>query len=59
MPNIEIEVWCSCGEGLCYQTRVNGTALTVEPCEACLKERYDEGYEDGVVDGKELAKDET
>ena len=57
MPEIEIEVWCSCGEGLCRQTDVRGTAFTIEPCEVCLKKKYDEGYSDGYKDGESETKD--
>ena len=51
--NIDVEVWCSCGEGLCNQssTAKRGTGVEVEPCEKCLevarKEGYDEGYDEG------------
>lgn len=41
MPRLEVflEVWCSCGAGLCKQSRaVSGRkhAIIVEPCEKCL-----------------------
>ena len=56
MPDIEveIEVYCAkCGEGLCGQTeavRTHGRrapAFRVTPCQRCLDEKYDEGFEDG------------
>jgi hypothetical protein len=49
-PKIEIEVWCSCGNGLCSQTKVSGTSLTVDPCEECLEEAHDEGKADGIAE---------
>lgn len=48
MPNIDIEVYCSCGNGLCNQSQSKGYGqLIIEPCEDCLKKKYNEGYEDG------------
>ena len=44
MPSVEFEVWCSCGNGLCNQTKdVNG-GIEVEPCEKCLDKAHTEGY---------------
>ncbi len=51
MPEISFEVYCSCGNGLCYQTKVDGTKVTVEPCEVCLKNAKDEGDSDGYERG--------
>lgn len=59
MPEIsvEVEVYCSCGNGLCNQStggteRHGGSYITVQPCEKCLErekqEGYDEGYQEGV-----------
>ncbi len=66
MPEIEVEVWCSCGEGLCSQTRsmwavrkACSNSLTVEPCEKCLEKARDEGYEKGYEEGFEKGKEET
>lgn len=50
---IEVEVWCSCGEGLCNQSSIHrtGRGIEVEPCDKCLekerKDGFDEGYEEG------------
>ena len=68
MPTLELEfeVYCSCGEGLCRQTNEGRTGgrdmpfITVQPCEKCItkahQEGYDQGhdkgYEDGFEDGK-------
>ena len=61
MPGVEvnIEIYCSCGEGICNHT-VGGTdyrgnpIFTVEPCEKCLErakeEGRDEGYNEGIKD---------
>jgi flagellar biosynthesis/type III secretory pathway protein FliH len=64
MPEIEVEVWCSCGEGLCNQTRsmwaynrADSNGLTVEPCEKCLEKARDEGYDKGYEEGYEAAKE--
>ena len=63
MPTLELEfeVYCTCGEGLCRQTQEGRTSgrgmpfITVGPCEECLakvhQEGYDDGYEDGFEDG--------
>ncbi len=51
--SIDVEVWCSCGEGLCSQSSAEyrGRGIVVEPCEKCLEVArtggYDEGYEEG------------
>ena len=58
MPTVEFEVWCSCGNGLCNQTKDVKGGIAVEPCEKCLDrvsekanvEGYDEGYDRGYND---------
>jgi hypothetical protein len=59
MPSFEVEfeVYCSCGEHLCNQStgssNKRGPAVTVEPCQKCLKKEYDSGYDDGYKEGQE------
>ena len=63
MPTMEVdfEVWCTCGNGLCNQTKVKGNDIHVEPCDNCLEnakkesfdEGHDEGYQEGYKEGKE------
>lgn len=58
MPEITIEfdMYCAkCGKGLCNQTEVcppshskSGISVHVEPCERCIDEALDQGYEKGV-----------
>ena len=55
MPEIsfEIEVFCSCGHGLCGPSkggigRRGIPYVTVEPCERCLTKAKDEGYDEGA-----------
>jgi len=54
LNNIEFEVWCSCGNELCNQTKDVKGGIEVEPCEKCLDrvnaEGYDEGYDRGYND---------
>ena len=56
MPEIsvEIEVYCSCGNGLCNQTsegtKYNRPCFTVEPCEKCLESAHDKGYSRALYD---------
>jgi len=51
MPSFEVEfeVFCSCGEGLCSQSEGSsgrgGPRVTVEPCEKCKDAAYEEGAE--------------
>lgn len=60
MPTVEFEVWCSCGNGLCSQTKETRGGIIVEPCEECLDternngdvEGYDRGYNKGYEDCK-------
>lgn len=66
MAEIDLEIWCSCGSGLCRQTNVDyGTrsvSIIVEPCEDCLEKARNEGYEDGhkvgFDEGFEKAKED-
>ena len=59
MPTLELdfEVWCSCGEGLCNQTDTRGrqkrVGITISPCEKCLSREYDKGFKDGADSKKE------
>ena len=45
------EVWCSCGNGICREAKwdIDNDCIivTVEPCEKCIKEAYENGLEDG------------
>ena len=55
MPTIEVEleVWCSCGNGLCNQSSVKTgryLGITVEPCEKCLAAAREDGYEKARVE---------
>ncbi len=51
--SVEIEVYCSCGAGLCNQTTTGETRgrgqpyFTVEACTACLEKERDEGWRAG------------
>lgn len=56
MPSFEVEfeVYCSCGNGLCGGSSGNNTkrgpSVTVEPCERCLDKAREEAiqkYEKG------------
>lgn len=58
MPEIsvEIEIWCSCGDGLCNQTttkknRHGDEGFIVEPCTKCIERAKTDGYEKGYKDG--------
>ncbi len=54
MPTMEVEfeVFCSCGAGLCQQSVVEngrrGQRVTVEPCARCLERSKESGFGDGV-----------
>lgn len=57
---VEFEVFCSCGNGLCNQSVAKSDSrrrlsVTVEPCEKCKRKNYDDGYEDGYDKGLEDA----
>ena len=46
---IDIEFLCKCGQTLdMYRSAFNGTVVTLEPCEACGLEKYNEGYDERV-----------
>ena len=48
---LEFEVFCSCGNGLCNNTTEGRNRysqyITVEPCEKCLDVAREEGHEEG------------
>lgn len=50
--NLEFEVYCACGEGLCKSTKVGYTPgrgeayIEVDPCEKCLKAARKEGRQE-------------
>ena len=52
---VEFEVYCACGKGLCNQSETNvkkgKRILTIEPCDDCLNKSYDRGYDKGYSDG--------
>jgi len=51
--SIDIEVWCSCGEGLCGQSETKttrwGSGIVVSPCQKCMDAQYENGVDDGVL----------
>ncbi len=55
--NVDFEVWCSCGNGLCNQTSNKKGGIKIEPCQECLdaaeEKGYDRGYDKGLEDGRE------
>ena len=55
MPEITVEIWCSCGNGLCNQASTDkyGTGIIVEPCEKCVETARDEGHDAGYHEGYE------
>ena len=65
MPEIEveIEVYCDCGAGLCgttVVTRKHGRdAFVVSPCDACLEGARIEGYEEGDKDARATGEEES
>lgn len=60
---VEFEVFCAkCGEGLCNQSTTGKTLrrshnyVQVSPCEKCLEDVRDNGYEKGYEHGFDAAK---
>lgn len=53
MPSFEVEfeIYCSCGNGLCGQSTTKGMKVIVEPCEECKAKEYDSGYNKGYDEG--------
>lgn len=57
--NVEFEVFCSCGAGLCQQSQVRYSynrhepQVVIEPCERCLDKAYDRGYAEGQAAARE------
>ena len=57
MPSLDFEVWCGiCGNGVCYDTEVEGTTLTVT-CSTC-KDRFEdtESEKDSGISDRETAE---
>ena len=56
---VEFEVQCTCGNGLCNQSTVDNkgrySMVTVEPCERCKDDSYNKGYEAGYEAGYDAA----
>jgi deoxycytidylate deaminase len=52
--NVEFEVFCSCGNGLCNQSdggnsnRRGTPYVTVEPCKKCIELAKSDGFDEGV-----------
>jgi len=48
---LEFEVFCSCGAGLCGNSQEGHSRhsqyITVEPCQNCLDQKYEEGVDHG------------
>ena len=42
----EVEVYCKCGDELRVKESGDGT-LEAQPCENCLLDKYNEGYDEG------------
>lgn len=58
--NVEVEIYCSCGEGLCNQS-IGGNKrgvpnITVEPCPKCLGNAEDDGWDKGHSEAKREAE---
>jgi hypothetical protein len=52
MPSIDLEFYCSnCGAAMCNNINLDYKwsyiAVNIEPCENCLENAKDEGYENG------------
>lgn len=65
MPTLELEfeVFCGkCGNGLCNNTREGKTrnrqypCINVDPCEKCLTESRDDGYNTGYAEAEKRAE---
>ena len=53
--DIDISIYCeTCGAGICNNAtvRANGVTLDIEPCERCLENARDEGYNEGLEAGR-------
>lgn len=64
MPEItvEIEIQCSCGNGLCNQSTGSldsrGPRFTVDPCQRCLESMRGKAYADGESAAEDRANKE-
>lgn len=57
---VEFEVYCECGEGLCSNTTVRASRnrgtpqLVIEPCPVCLKAAAKEAASDAAIEHQDL-----
>ena len=56
--DIDFSVYCSkCGAGLCSNCSTDDKRMKmdIEPCEKCMQDKYDEGYDNGkeAADGED------
>lgn len=66
MAEIEITAACGeCGRSLNISREDDNSGrgrasyeITIEPCEHCLSDKYDDGYTNGRVDGYEDGREE-
>ena len=55
---VEFEVYCSCGRGLCQESTANdgdwraSRRVTVEPCPDCIERAREKGYDDGYEEAR-------
>lgn len=61
MPSIDFSVYCDkCGAGLCNETTVRHdsaeVSISIEPCETCLENADEEGFERGKEEGYDDGK---
>lgn len=61
----EVEIWCSCGNGLCSQTeakldrtRENTLGYVVEPCPKCQEKARGDGWDQGWSDCRKHSNEE-
>ena len=61
MPTVqvEIQIWCDCGEGLCRQAEGSEGTITVDPCGKCLENARREGWDEGDEEGYQRGYDEA
>jgi hypothetical protein len=47
VDNIEIEITCKCGATLDARVSKHNDEIIVDPCEDCIKDEFNKGYDKG------------
>lgn len=56
LDNIDLEITCKCGATLEARVSKHNDEIFVDPCEECMKDEFNKGYEEGYTTAYEEKK---